>query len=63
MIRDELRDRDDVKDYEFVQTTDPGIHLVIEQEDETRRYHITLERHPDGEKRTHWSYLGPDKND
>jgi hypothetical protein len=63
ILRDELKERDDVKDYEFVHTADPGIHLVLEQEDETRRYHVTLERHPDGEKKTHWNYLGPDKDD
>lgn len=62
VLRDELKERDDVIEYEFVHTEDPGIHVVIKREDATRRYHVTLERHPDGEKRTHWSYLGPDKD-
>lgn len=56
-VESELRDRDDVAGYEIRSTDDPGVNVVVD-EDETRLYHVTLERLPDGTEETHWSYLG-----
>lgn len=61
MIRAELEARGDVLEYEIIEIGDTGVHVVLEEEDDTRRYHVTLERLPDETVETHWSYMGSDK--
>lgn len=63
MIRAELEDRDDVLEYEITETDEPGVHVAVEGEDETRRYHVTLERFPEEPSDTHWSFLGVDEKE
>lgn len=60
-VSSELEDRGDVSEFEFRSTDDPGIHVVVEEADEVRRYHVTLEQFPDGTEKTHWSYLGENR--
>lgn len=62
-IAAKLEDRADVSGFEFRSTDDPGIHVVVEEADEVRRYHVTLEHLPDGSEKTHWSYLGENRED
>lgn len=53
----DLQARDDIGGFEFQPTDDPGVHVMVE-EDEPKLYHVTLEHLPDGTEETHWSYLG-----
>ena len=63
LLREELADREDIADYEITHTDDPGVHLITEEADGTSHYHVTLERHPEGNTKTRWNYLGSDRND
>lgn len=62
-IEAQLADRADISGFEFQPTDDPGVHVVVEEADEVRRYHVTLERFPDGTEKAHWSYLGENRED
>ena len=57
-IESELEARSDVTSFEFRSTEDPGVNVEVEESDDVRLYHVTLEHLPDGSVETHWSYLG-----
>jgi hypothetical protein len=63
ILREELDDREGVTDYEITHTDDPGVHLIAEEDDGTSHYHVTLERHPEGNTKTRWNYLGSDRDE
>jgi len=63
LLREELEDREDIADYEITHTDDPGVHLITEEADGTSHYHVTLERHPEGNTKTRWNYIGSDRDD
>lgn len=58
LIESELEGREDVSGFTFQSTDDPGVHVVVEEADDSRLYHVTLEHLTDGTEETHWSYLG-----
>lgn len=58
-VEDELDTHEELVDYEFQEDEASGILGKVNEADEVKLYHVTLERLPDGTEETHWTYLGP----
>ncbi|AUV82341.1 hypothetical protein C2R22_12395 [Salinigranum rubrum] len=57
-VREELDARSDVERFEVRPADTPGVVATVEGDGGTEHYHVTLERHPDGETKLHWATLG-----
>lgn len=57
-VLEELDARSDVERVEVRPAEAPGVVATAEGAGGTEHYHVTLERHPDGEANLHWAVLG-----
>lgn len=62
VVRSELQDRANVRDFEIVRDELSGLLVAVRDESGTHLYQVSLDRYPDGIEDTHWEYLG-DVND
>lgn len=58
-VEDELDTHEELVGYEFQEDESSGVLVKVNEADEVKLYHVTLETLPDGTEETHWAYLGP----